>query len=53
MGSFWLGVKDNTRNSYDEDKPLGKVLYQRQKSDIDLQIQTSWVLYHHFFHADS
>lgn len=48
MGSFQLGGEDNTQNFYDEDKPLGHVLYQRQKSDTDLQMQTSWVLCHHF-----
>lgn len=36
MGSFQLGVKNNTWSSYDEDKPLAQVLYQRQKSDKDL-----------------
>lgn len=44
MGSFWVGVKGNTENSCDEDKPLGQVLYVGQNCDIDLEIQTSWVL---------
>lgn len=40
MGSFWVGVKGNTENSCDEDKPLGQVLYEGQNCDIDLQIHT-------------